>query len=164
MRTAVYPGTFDPLTNGHVDVIERSTRLFDRVIVALLVNPAKQPSFTIQERAAMIEDVFASRPGVEIDTFSGLLVDYARRRQAAAIVRGLRGVTDFDYERQMTLMNRHLTAEIDTVFLMPSAATAYISSSLVREIAALGGSLAGLVPPAVEARFERRRPSPTVKA
>lgn len=164
MRTAVYPGSFDPLTNGHVDVIERATRLFDRVIVAILVNPAKQPLFSVQERLAMIGDVFATRPNVEADTFSGLLVDYARRRGAAAILRGLRGVTDFDYERQMALMNRHLSDEIDTVFLMPSGATAHISASLVREIAALGGSVAGLVPAAVNARFERRRPSPTVKA
>ena len=164
MRTAVYPGTFDPLTNGHVDVIERSARLFDRVVVALLVNPAKQPLFNVQDRVAMIQEVFAGHPGVEADTFTGLLVDYARRRNAAAIVRGLRGVMDFDYERQMTLMNRHLSAEIDTVFLMPSAATAFISSSLVREIAALGGSLTGLVPPPVAARFARRRPSSTVQA
>ena len=163
MRTAVFPGTFDPLTVGHVDLIERGTRLFDRVIVAILVNPAKQPMFPVDERLAMIRETFAGRDDVQVESFRGLLVDLVGRTRAVAVMRGVRGVTDFDAERQMALMNRHLSADADTVFLVPSAATAHVSASLVREIAAVGGAVAGLVPPAVEARFARLRPSPTVK-
>lgn len=163
MRTAVFPGTFDPLTVGHVDLIERGTRLFDRVIVTILVNPAKQPMFPVDERQAMIRETFAGRDDVQVESFRGLLVDFVGRTRAAAVLRGVRGVTDFDAERQMALMNRHLSPDIDTVFLLPSAATAHVSASLVREIAAVGGRVTGLVPPAVEARFERLRPSRTVK-
>ena len=163
MRTVVFPGTFDPLTNGHVDLIERGARLFDRVIVAILINPAKQPLFPLDERVAMAREVFAGRSDVAVESYSGLLVEFVRRHQAVAVLRGLRGATDFDYERQMALMNRHLSNDVDTLIMVPSAATAHISATLVREIAAVGGSVSGLVPRAVEARFARLRPSPTVR-
>jgi pantetheine-phosphate adenylyltransferase len=143
-RLAIYPGTFDPLTNGHVDLIERTARMFDRVVVAILLNTEKRPFFTVAERVAIIREVCHGQPAVEVDTFEGLLVDYARHRRATAIVRGLRGVADFEYERQMALMNRHLSPDIET-------------SSLVKEVSALGGSLTGLVPPAVADRLSRKR-------
>jgi pantetheine-phosphate adenylyltransferase len=160
-RLAVYPGSFDPLTNGHVDIIERGLRLFDRIVVAVLTNPSKQPLFRPDERAAIIREVFSGQANVEVDMFDGLLVDYVRRRGATAIVRGVRVVSDFEYEWQMALMNRHLDAAIDTVFLMPSERFTYVSATLVREIAALGGPLTGLVPPAVEARLATRRQTST---
>jgi pantetheine-phosphate adenylyltransferase len=163
MRVAILPGTFDPLTNGHVDVIRRATTLFDRVVVAILLNTTKTPLFSVDERIAMVREVFAAESAIEVDTFSGLVVEYARRRGAVALVRGLRSVGDFDYERQMALMNRHLAPSIESLYLMTSADTAHISATLVREIAALGGSIADLVPRAVQAHFERRRPSATVK-
>ena len=156
-RLAIFPGSFDPLTNGHVDVIARCVRLFDRVIVAILHNPDKTALFSLDDRLAILREETAAHPNVEIDTFEGLLVDYARGRQASAIVRGLRSVTDFDYEMHMALMNRHLNAEIETVFLMPAEQFTYVSSRLVKEIAALGGSLEGLVPASVERRLARRR-------
>jgi pantetheine-phosphate adenylyltransferase len=164
MRTAVFPGTFDPLTTGHVDIVERAAQLFDRVIVAVLVNPSKQPMFSLAERVAMVHDTFAGREAIEVDSFHGLLVEFARRRGAAAIVRGVRSAGDFDYERQMTLMNRHLAPQIDTIFLASSPAVSHVSATLVREIASLGGPIADLVPPAVLPHVERRRPSATVKA
>ena len=154
---AVYPGSFDPLTNGHVDIILRGARLFDRIIVAILVNREKTPLFTSAERVEIAREVFASDPDVEVDTFDGLLVEYALRRQASVIVRGLRAVSDFEYEMQMALMNRHLTPEIETVFMMPGEAYTYLSSRLVKEVFALGGSVAGLVPPAVERRLLVKR-------
>ena len=154
---AIYPGTFDPLTNGHVDIIERCTRLFDRVVVAILVNQDKTPLFSVPDRLAMIREVFQGQAGVEVDTFQGLLVDYAHRRHAQAIIRGMRGVADFEYERQMALMNRHLRAEIETIFMMPPAEWSHVSSSLVKEVAALGGNVSRLVPEAVVARFNRLR-------
>ena len=156
-RLAVYPGSFDPITNGHVDLIERGARLFDRVIVAVLTNTSKQPLFSVPERVAMMREVFRARPNVEVETFEGLLVDYVRRRQASVIVRGLRAVADFEYELQMALMNRHLDADIETVFMMPDERYTYVSSHLVREVAALGGSIAGLVPAVVEARLATKR-------
>jgi pantetheine-phosphate adenylyltransferase len=155
-RIAIYPGSFDPLTNGHVDIIARGARLFDRIIVAILVNPEKKPLFSPAERVEIAREVFASEPKVEVDTFNGLLVDYARRREAAVIVRGLRAVSDFEYEMQMALMNRHLSPELETVFMMPGEAYTYLSSRLVKEVFALGGSIAGLVPPCVEARLLAR--------
>ncbi|HUL73033.1 MAG TPA: pantetheine-phosphate adenylyltransferase [Vicinamibacterales bacterium] len=160
-RLAVYPGSFDPLTNGHVDIIDRGLRLFDRIVVAVLTNPSKHPLFSPDERVAIIREVFAGQANVDVDMFDGLLVDYVRRRQATAIVRGVRVVSDFEYEWQMALMNRHLDGAIDTVFLMPSERFTYVSATLVREIAALGGPLAGLVPPAVEARLANRRHAAT---
>jgi pantetheine-phosphate adenylyltransferase len=162
-RLAIYPGSFDPLTNGHVDIIERAAPLFDRLIVAVLTNTSKQPLFRPDERVAILREVFKDRADVEADTFDGLLVDYARKRQASVIVRGVRGSADFEYEWQMALMNRHLDAAVDTVFLMPSERFTYVSASLVREIAALGGPLTGLVPPAVETRLASRRQSTTMR-
>ena len=156
-RIAVYPGSFDPLTNGHVDIITRGARLFDRIIVAVLTNAEKSPLFTAQERFAIVQAVFKDVPNVEADVFDGLLVDYVRRREATVIVRGLRAVSDFEYEMQMALMNRHLFADIETVFMMPAEEYTYVSSKLIREVAALGGSVAGLVPPVVESRLASKR-------
>jgi pantetheine-phosphate adenylyltransferase len=155
-RVAVYPGSFDPLTNGHVDIILRGARLFDRIIVAILVNPEKAPFFSIEERIDMARAVFRGEPRVEVDAFGGLLVDYARRRGAAVIVRGLRAVSDFEYEFQMALMNRRLVPGIETVFMMPAEAYTYTSSRIIREIFALGGSISGLVPEIVETRLRGR--------
>jgi pantetheine-phosphate adenylyltransferase len=161
-RIAVYPGSFDPLTNGHVDIILRGARLFDRIVVAILVNPEKTPLFAIDERVAMARAVFRDEPRVEVDAFDGLLVDYAKRRGAHVIVRGLRAVSDFEYEFQMALMNRRLVADIETVFMMPAEAYTYTSSRIIREIFALGGTISGLVPEIVEAglrkKFARRWP------
>ena len=162
-RLAIYPGSFDPLTNGHVDIIDRAVRLFDRLVVAVLVNPVKQPLYRHDERVAIIREVFAGRPEIEAETFDGLLVDVAHRRQASAVVRGIRGASDFEFEWQMALMNRHLDPAFDTVFLVPSERFTYVSATLVREIAALGGPLTGLVPPAVEARLASRRQAATLR-
>ncbi len=156
-RIALYPGSFDPLTNGHVDIIERGARLFDRIIIAILVNPEKSPLFTPAERVELAREVFAHWPNVEVDTFNGLLVDYAQAKQASVLVRGLRAVSDFEYEMQMALMNRHLSPDLETVFMMPGEAYTYLSSRLVKEVFALGGSVAGLVPPAVERRLLAKR-------
>ena len=157
MTKVIYPGSFDPLTFGHIDVIERSVRLFDRVVVAIITNPAKHPLFTVDERRDMIEEIVRKRfPGVEVDVFHGLLVDYARRKKAQAIVRGIRAVTDYEYEFQMALMNRRLAPQIETVFMMPAEQYSYLSSRLVKEIVELGGSVKGLVPDAVEKRLKRK--------
>ena len=153
-RVAVYPGTFDPLTNGHVDIIRRGSALFDRIVVAILVNPAKSPLFTVEERVEMTRTVFESQPGVEVDTFHGLLVDYASRQDADVIVRGLRAISDFEYEMEMALMNRRLSPTIETLLMMPAESYTYLSSRLVKEIFALGGSVRGLVPDVVEAGLE----------
>lgn len=161
-RLAVYPGSFDPLTNGHVDIIERGVRLFDRIVIALLVNPEKAPLFSVAERLELTREVFRAQPDVDVDTFDGLLVDYARQRRADVIVRGLRAISDFEYELQMALMNRRLDSGIETVFMMPAEPYTYVSSRLVKEVVALGGSVAGLVPDIVEARLTakyRARPA-----
>ena len=155
-KVALYPGTFDPPTNGHVDLIARAGRLFDRVIVAVLTNTEKRPWFSAAERVAMLKEICAGQP-VEVETFDGLLVDLARKRGATAVIRGLRGASDFDYERQMAVMNRHLNKDVDTIFLVPAPEFGHISSTLVREISSLGGSVAGLVPKPVEARLHQRR-------
>jgi pantetheine-phosphate adenylyltransferase len=155
-RIAVYPGSFDPLTNGHTDIIDRGAKLFDRIVVAVLTNAEKRPFFTVEERVETLREAFAGQGNVEIDTFDGLLIDYARARQATVIVRGLRAVSDFEYEMQMALMNRHLSADIETVFMMPAEQYTYVSSRLIKEVALLGGSVAGLVPPAVERRLATR--------
>ena len=152
-RLAVYPGSFDPLTNGHVDIIERGARLFDRIVIALLINRDKAPLFSIEERLVLTREVFRTQPNVEVDTFDGLLVDYAHRRRANVIVRGLRAISDFEYELQMALMNRRLSDDIETVFMMPAEPYTYVSSRLVKEVFALGGSVTGLVPGIVEARL-----------
>lgn len=164
-RIAVYPGSFDPLTNGHVDIIRRGAHIFDRIIVAILLNADKTPLFSAAERVRLIKDVFRDTPTVEADTFEGLLIDYARRQQASVIVRGLRAVSDFEYEMQMALMNRHLSPDLETVFMMPAEQYTYVSSRLVKEVASLGGSVHGLVPDAVEARLlEKQRARTTQKA
>jgi len=150
---AVYPGSFDPLTNGHVDIISRGARLFDRIIVAILVNAEKAPLFTMAERVEIARSVFKDQPNVEVDTFKGLLVDYVERRQAHVIVRGLRAVSDFEFEFQMALMNQRLKPKIDTVFMMPAEQYTYISSRLIKEVFSLGGRVHGLVPELVEARL-----------
>lgn len=154
---AVYPGSFDPLTNGHVDIIERGARLFDRIIVAILVNAEKAPLFSMAERVDIARAVFKNHPNVEVDTFDGLLVDYVARRQANVIVRGLRAVSDFEYEFQMALMNRELASTIETVFMMPAVKYSYISSRLIKEVFALGGKVHGLVPDMVEARLRDKQ-------
>ena len=153
---AVYPGSFDPLTNGHVDIISRGARLFDRIIVAILVNGEKAPLFTMEERVDIARAVFKDQPNVEVDTFDGLLVDYMEKRKAHVIVRGLRAVSDFEFEFQMALMNRRLNANIQTVFMMPAEQYTYISSRLIKEVFALGGRVHGLVPDMVEARLRQK--------
>jgi pantetheine-phosphate adenylyltransferase len=150
---AVYPGSFDPLTNGHVDIILRGARLFDRIIVAILVNAEKRPLFTMEERVEIVRHVFRDRPNVEVDTFDGLLVDYVERRRAQVIVRGLRAVSDFEFEFQMALMNARLSPGIETVFMMPAEQYTYISSRLIKEVFVLGGRVHGLVPELVEERL-----------
>ena len=155
-RIAVFPGSFDPLTNGHIDLIERAARLFDRVIVAVLRNPAKQPFFSLDTRLAILREVFGGRPEIEVDAFQGLLVEFAHMKHASAVVRGVRSTADLDYERQMALTNHHLNPDVETVLLLPSAEFGHVSSSLVREIATLGGSVRGLVPPAVESWIAQR--------
>jgi pantetheine-phosphate adenylyltransferase len=146
----VFPGSFDPLTNGHVDIILRSAHLFERVIVAVLVNAEKKPLFSADERVAIVREVFKEYANVEVESFGGLLVEYARRHRASAIVRGLRAVSDFEYEFQMALMNRHLEPTLETVFMMPAEQYTYLSSRLIKEVFQLGGEVRGLVPPAVE--------------
>ena len=155
-RLAVYPGSFDPLTNGHVDIIQRGAKLFDRIVVAILVNAEKAPLFTDAERVATAREVFRDHPSVEVDTFGGLLVDYVRRRRANVIVRGLRAISDFEYELQMALMNRRLDSDIETVFMMPAEPYTYVSSRLVKEISALGGSVDGLVPTPVATQLRAK--------
>ncbi len=145
------------MTMGHVDIIERAAHLFDRVVVAVLVNPGKSPLFTLDERVEIARQVFAGHPNVEVETFQGLLVDYAQHKQASVIVRGLRAVSDFEYEFQMALMNRHLAPRIETTFLMPAEQYAYLSSTLIKEVFSLGGNIEGMVPPLVEARLRARR-------
>ena len=146
MRIAIYPGTFDPVTNGHIDIVERAVDIFDKVVVAVARNNAKQPLFTTQDRVTMLKDTFTRYKNVEIDSFEGLLVTYARRKKAIAVVRGLRAISDFEYEFQMALTNRKLDNNIATVFLMPHEKCTYLSSSLIREIVLLGGDVSEFVP------------------
>lgn len=153
---AIYPGSFDPVTNGHIDIIERSRRIFGRLTVALLTNADKQPMFTTEERVEMLRAATRGMPNVMVDTFSGLLVDYAIQVKAQAIVRGIRAFSDYEYEIQMALMNRKLEPQLETIFLMPAENYAYVSSRLVKEIFRNGGSVKGLVPPLVE-NFLRRK-------
>jgi pantetheine-phosphate adenylyltransferase len=156
-RVAIYPGSFDPLTNGHVDIIERGARIFDVIVVAILVNAEKSPLFSKEERVSIVEEVFKGRSNVEVDTFDGLLVDYAASRQAHVIVRGLRAVSDFEVEFQMALMNRRLDPTIETVFMMPAEQYSYISSRLIKEVFSLGGRVRGLVPESVEQRLREKQ-------
>ncbi len=153
---AIYPGSFDPLTNGHVDIIERGVHLFDRIVVAILINADKAPLFSVDERVEIAREVFRRFPNVEVDTFDGLLVDYVQRRNAQVIVRGLRAVSDFEYEFQMALMNRRLNHSIETVFMMPAEQYTYISSRMIKEVFSLGGQVHGLVPDLVEEGLRRK--------
>jgi pantetheine-phosphate adenylyltransferase len=162
---AIYPGSFDPLTNGHVDIIQRGSRLFDRIVVAVLMNLEKSPLFTVPERVDIARTVFHGWSNVEVDTFDGLLVDYARSKRASVIVRGLRAISDFEFEMQMALMNRRLNPEVETVFMMPAEPYTYVSSRLVKEVVALGGTVSGLVPALVETRLrDKRLARTTIKA
>ena len=150
---AIYPGTFDPVTNGHLDLIARGSKIFDELVVAILRNPEKDPLFTLEERIEMLERMTANFDNVRIDTFDGLLVDYANKQHATAVLRGIRAVSDYEYELQMALMNRKLNPKIETIFMMPAEAYSYLSSRLVREIGQFGGSVHGLVPELVEERL-----------
>ena len=153
---AIYPGSFDPITNGHLDLIQRGSRLFDRLIVAILRNETKSPLFSVQERMQMLREVVKDYPNVEVDSFGGLLVDYAGKRGAQVLLRGIRAISDYEYELQTALMNRRLKPELETVFLLASEAHSFISSRLVKEVFGLGGNISGLVPHSVEERLQRR--------
>ena len=160
MRRAIYPGSFDPVTNGHLDIIERGCKLFDEIIIAILINPDKKPFFTIEERREMLAQVTAEIEHgscrLRVEDFQGLLVDYAIQREADAIVRGIRAISDYEYELQMALMNRRIEPRIETVFMMPAEAYSYVSSRLVKEVFQLGGAITGLVPPFIEKRMKEK--------
>ena len=153
---AIYPGSFDPITNGHLDLIARGSRLVSRLIVAILKNEAKQPLFSVEERMEMLKEVVQPYPNVEVGAFEGLLVDYAAERGANLIIRGIRAISDYEYELQMALMNRRLRPEIETAFLMAGEAYSFISSHVVKQVVSLGGNITGLVPPSVEERLKGR--------
>ena len=153
---AIYPGSLDPITYGHLDLIERGSRLFSRMIVAVLANEDKQPLFSVEERRQMLKQCVQGYPNVEVDSFNGLLVDYAAQKGATALLRGIRAISDYEYELQMALMNRRLRPEIETVFLMAGEAYSFISSRLVKQVIGLGGNISGLVPPSVEVRLRDR--------
>ena len=163
MRSVVYPGSFDPLTNGHLDVIRRAARLFDRVIVAVAHNESKQPLFSVEERCEFIRADVAGLPSVEVDSFNGLLVDYVLRRGASAVVRGLRAVSDFEFEFQLALMNRKLNEQVETLFMTPKDTYTFVSSRLVKEVARLGGDVGLFVPPNVQEAL-RQKYSPEGKS
>ena len=160
MRRAIYPGSFDPVTNGHLDIIERGCKLFDEIIIAVVVNPEKRPLFTLDERREMLSEVLAEINSgscrLLVDNFAGLLMQYAVAREADAVVRGIRAFSDYEYELQMALMNRRLEPRIETVFMMPAEAYSYVSSRLVKEVYQLGGAIKGLVPASVEARMQKK--------
>jgi pantetheine-phosphate adenylyltransferase len=159
---AIYPGSFDPPTNGHLDLVERGSKIFDELVVAILRNPEKDPLFSLGERRRMLEDLTSGFKNVQVDTFDGLMVDYAIRVSATAVLRGIRALSDYEYELQMALMNRKLQPELETVFMMPAEQYSYLSSRLVREVARLGGAIAGLVPEMVEQRL-REKLDPAIK-
>ncbi len=153
---AVYPGFFDPITNGHVDIILRGLNLFDSIIVAVLKNPKKRALFSTKDRVTMIEEIFADQPKVEVRAFGGLLVEFVRSHRAGIVIRGLRAVSDFEYELQMAMMNRHLDPEIETLYMMPSVHYSFLSSSMVKEVVSLGGNISGLVPEVVDKRLREK--------
>ena len=158
MKIAVYPGSFDPVTNGHVDIIERAAKIFDLVYVAIIVNPEKEPYFGLHDRDAMLKSAVRHIKKVKVESFTGLLVDYAKKKKAHAIVRGLRAVSDFDYEFQMALTNLRMCPQIETIFIMTDYKYSYLSSSLVKQIAFLGGNVTGLVPMSVIKKLKITRP------
>jgi pantetheine-phosphate adenylyltransferase len=155
-RIAIYPGSFDPITNGHVDIAKRGLKLFDKIIVAILKNPVKEFLFTVEERVEMLEASFKEFPNIEVDTFDGLLVDYAAKRKSNAILRGMRAVSDFEYEFQLALMNRRLNREIQTVFLMTSFRWIFTSSSIIKEASYFGGDIEDMVPPVVNQKLKEK--------
>ena len=156
MKIAIYPGTFDPFTNGHLDIVRRASKLFDKVIITVARNSSKKPVFTGEERLALIRSCVKGFQHVEVELFDGLLVSYARKKKATAIVRGLRAISDFEYELQMALMNRKLNDQFETVFLMPNEKYTYVNSSIVREIARLGGNVSDFVPPIVRKALDKK--------
>lgn len=155
-KVAIYPGSFDPITNGHIDMVERGLRLFDKIIVCILCNPGKETLFTIEERLEMIRESLKKFPNLEIDSFDGLLVDYGAKRNANAILRGMRAVSDFEYEFQLALMNRKLNRKIQTVFLMTGFRWIFTSSSIIKEAASFGGDVTGMVPPMVNQKLKEK--------
>ena len=155
-KIAVYPGFFDPITNGHVDIILRGLRLFDKIVVAVLKNPKKEALFSTKDRVAMIQEIFTHQPDLKVKAFDGLLVEFVKRHNAKIVIRGLRAVSDFEYEFQMALMNRQLDPEIETLYMMPSVNYSFLNSGVVKEVFALGGSVAGLVPKIVEKKLREK--------
>ena len=155
-KTAIYPGTFDPITNGHIDLIKRSLRIFDKVIIAITTAQKKQPLFTIQERLKLIAGAVRNFKNVRVEAFDGLLIEYVKARKGIAVIRGLRAVSDFEYELQMALMNRKLDLEIETVFMMPSEEYTFLTSTIIKEVASFGGSVKGLVPDIVEKALKEK--------
>ena len=164
-RYAIYPGSFDPITNGHIDIIRRGAKLFHRIIVGVLQNPKKTTLFTTEERVEIIREIFHEEPQIEVDSFHGLLVHYAAERNVRIVIRGLRAVSDFEYEFQMALMNQNLNPELETLFMMPSAPYTFLNSGMVKEVFALGGSVRDLVPPVVERRLHEKlsRDNPSIQ-
>ncbi len=159
MRTVIYPGSFDPLTNGHLDVLQRATKLFDRVVIAIAKSDGKQPLFTLEERLVLVRESVRGLPNVEADTFDGLLVEYVQRRAAQAVLRGLRAVSDFEFEFQLALMNRKLNDNFETIFMMPKDTYTFLSSRIVKEIARLGGDVSAFVPDHVRAALTAKLPA-----
>ena len=155
-KIAIYPGSFDPVTNGHIDIAQRGLRLFDKIIVAILSNPVKDFLFTVEERIEMLESSFEEYPNIEVETFDGLLVDYAAKKKSTAILRGMRAVSDFEYEFQLALMNRKLNREVQSVFLMTSLRWIFTSSSIIKEAAQFGGDIKGMVPPIVNEKLKKK--------
>ncbi|NCO83617.1 MAG: pantetheine-phosphate adenylyltransferase [Nitrospirae bacterium CG_4_10_14_3_um_filter_44_29] len=155
-RIAIYPGTFDPITNGHIDLVQRGLRIFDKVIIAITTAQKKQPLFTADERIDLIKNALKGFKNVSVDSFNGLLIEYAKSKNGTAVIRGLRAVSDFEYEFQMALMNRRLAVAIETVFMMPSEEYSFLTSTIVKEVASFGGSVKGLVPEAVEKALRRK--------